>query len=185
MYSISLSYLPNIISILRIFLTIPIIYLLWVESYSFAFFLIFIAALSDGLDGFLARHYSWQSELGALLDPIADKILLVSLVIIFTAKGELPNWLMLIIVSRDVIIFVGALVYRWVTGAIKMQPLLISKVNTLLQISLVLLVAMKVADFWVSLPLLNAMIQVVALSTLLSGLSYVVLWTKYALQGNK
>jgi len=182
----SLSSLPNIISALRIFLTIPIIYLLWSESYSLAFLLIFIAAVSDGLDGFLARHYGWQSELGAMLDPIADKILLVSLVIIFAMKGELPFWLMVLIVSRDVIIFLGALLYRYVTGAIQMRPLFVSKVNTLLQIILVLLVAMKVADFRVSLLLLDAMIQMVALSTLLSGLSYIVLWTRYyALQGSK
>lgn len=162
-------------------MTMPIIYLIWVEFYSVAFLLIFIAALSDGLDGYLARRFSWQSELGAMLDPIADKILLVSLVILFSLKGEIPFWLMLIIVSRDVIIFIGAITYRIVTGAIQIRPLFISKVNTVLQIILVLLIAMKVADLWMNQWLLDIMVPIVTLSTLLSGLSYVILWTKYAI----
>ncbi len=160
---------------------VPIIWAVWNGEYKLAFILIFIAGVSDGVDGFLARYFNWKSKLGALLDPVADKILLISLFVVFALKGFLPLWLMYIVVGRDIIIFVGAVSYQLVTRQLEIQPLFISKINTALQIALVLLVALILADIQVAGGLLDVMIILVVLSTIVSGISYVVLWTRYTL----
>ena len=181
----SLKYLPNIISVLRVILVAPIIWSIWNGEYKLAFILIFIAGISDGIDGFLARYFNWKSKLGALLDPMADKILLVSLFVVFALKDLIPLWLMYMVVTRDLIIFWGAVAYQLVTKRLEMRPLFISKINTALQIALVLLVALKLANIQVASWLLNGMIISVVVSTLLSGISYVVLWSRYALSNHK
>ncbi|MEE9304174.1 MAG: CDP-alcohol phosphatidyltransferase family protein [Thiotrichaceae bacterium] len=174
----SLKHIPNIISIMRIILIVPIIWAVWNGEYNLAFILILIAGVSDAVDGFLARYFSWQSKLGALLDPLADKILLISLFVVFSFKGFIPLWLMYIVVARDVIIFLGAIAYQLVTRKLEIRPLFISKINTALQIVLVLLVALILADIQVARGLLDVMIILVVLSTLISGISYIVLWTR-------
>ncbi|MEE9351992.1 MAG: CDP-alcohol phosphatidyltransferase family protein [Thiotrichaceae bacterium] len=181
----SLKHIPNIISVLRIFLVIPIIGTIWHGDYKLALILIFIAGVSDGVDGFLARYFNWKSKLGAFLDPLADKILLISLFIVFSLKGLLPLWLMYMVISRDFIIFFGAIAYQLVTQELEMRPLFISKINTALQIVLVLLVALILADIHVASWLLDGMIILVVLSTLISGISYVVVWTRYTLSNKQ
>ncbi len=177
----SLKHIPNIISALRIILVIPIIGSIWHGDYKLALILIFIAGVSDGVDGFLARYFNWKSKLGAFLDPLADKILLISLFIVFSLKDLLPLWLMYMVITRDFIIFFGAVAYQLVTHDLEMRPLFISKINTALQIALVLIVALVLADIHVASWLLDGMIILVVLSTLISGISYVVLWTRYTL----
>ncbi len=176
-----LKHIPNILSILRILLIVPIISAIWQEHYLLAFILIVIAGVSDGVDGFLARVFNWQSALGALLDPLADKILLVSLFVVFALKDLLPMWLMYLVVGRDLVIIAGAAAYHLVTRQLEMRPLFISKINTTLQIILVILVALKLSDIHIAPWLLNGMMGLVALSTLLSGISYVITWTRYTL----
>lgn len=176
-----LRHIPNTISVLRILLIIPIIAAIWHEEYRLAFFLILVAGLSDGIDGFLARFFNWKSQLGALLDPLADKILLVSLFVVFALKELIPVWLMLLVVGRDIIIISGAIAYQLLTHRLEMRPLIISKINTALQILLVVLVAIQLSDIHIADSLLNVMIIVVALSTLASGVSYVYTWTRYAI----
>lgn len=178
----SLRHIPNIISMLRILLIIPIIIAIWKNEYRLALVLIFIAGVSDGIDGFLARAFNWRSRLGGILDPLADKILLMSLFVVFTFKGLLPMWLMYLVVTRDIVILGGAIAYHFVTHQLEMRPLIVSKINTGLQIALILLVALILAEVAVAPWMLNAMIVAVAISTLASGISYVVLWTRYTVE---
>ncbi len=173
--------IPNIISIIRIIMVFPIAMFIWQENYNSAFMLMIIAGLSDGLDGFLARTFQWQSKLGAILDPIADKLLLISIFIVCGLKNFLPWWLILMIIGRDLVIITGAFAYRHVTHDNKIRPLLISKINTALQILLVIITLYqatvhKLADYVIS-----SLIWVVAISTFISGMAYVILWTRYTL----
>ena len=103
------SEIPNIISILRILLVIPVIWLLLTDDFPSALWLFAIAGVSDALDGFLAKRYGWQSELGSLLDPLADKILLVSCYVVLGWLLLLPAWLVATVILRDVMIVVGAI----------------------------------------------------------------------------
>ena len=100
------------------------------------------AAATDGLDGFLAKRFGWTSELGKILDPLADKILLVGVFITLAALGFVPLWLAVTAVARDVVITVGAILYNWLYGYRELQgrPTVISKLNTLCQIIFLLLI---------------------------------------------
>lgn len=175
-------YIPNTITVIRILLIIPIIGYIWQDEYSMAFFLILIAGISDGVDGFLARYFHWQTPSGAVLDPLADKLLLVSLFIVFGFKGLLPGWLVFLVILRDVVIFFGAVAYHFVTHQLEMRPLMLSKISTALQIVLVILVALSLAYDNIPLWLFDVMIALVAGFTMISGIGYVVLWSRYTLQ---
>jgi cardiolipin synthase (CMP-forming) len=136
-------YLPNIITIARIFSVPVMIWLIVTENLSYAFVLFVVAGVSDALDGFLARKFRWQTELGAYLDPIADKTMLTSVYASLTFHGYMPIWLGILVVSRDLLI-VGAVVLAWLLDrAMEIRPLLIGKINTGLQI---LLAAAILAD---------------------------------------
>ena len=126
--------IPNIITVIRILSIAPICWLLWQEAYEWALTLLVLAGLSDALDGFLARRYGWLTRLGAMLDPVADKLFVVAVFIVFGLKGDLPWWLIALVMGRDVVIVLGAIAYRLFTGRLDMRPLIISKVNTGLQI---------------------------------------------------
>lgn len=172
--------IPNIITITRILAILPICWLLWREDYVLALVLLVLAGLSDALDGFLARRYGWFTRLGAVLDPLADKLFVMAMFIVFGLKGSLPWWLILLVIGRDIIIVSGALAYRWIVGSLKMRPLLLSKLNTGLQILLLALTLSHVALY--SLPpwFLQLTQYLVALSTFLSGAAYVLIWTRSA-----
>lgn len=177
-----LRHIPNIITIIRILLIVPIVLLLINDEYEWAISLIVIAGLSDALDGYLARKYHWQSELGAMLDPLADKAFLAGLIVVLGAKQLLPFWLVLGVVARDVIILIGAGFYQLVTRDLKMQPLWVSKINTALLVLLVLLVTFSMLVVSVPAWLIDGMVVIVALSTLISGIAYVVVWTRYTIK---
>lgn len=173
--------IPNIITVIRILSIAPICWLLWRGSYSLALILLVLAGLSDALDGFLARRYGWFTRLGAMLDPVADKLFVVSVFIVFGLKGSLPWWLIALVIGRDVVIVLGALAYRLVRGKLDMHPLLISKLNTGLQIALLAVtlfhVAMHPLPDWFN----QGLQWLVAATTCLSGMAYVYLWGRYAL----
>lgn len=177
-----LRYIPNTITVIRILLIIPIIGYIWQDEYSIAFFLILIAGVSDGVDGFLARYFHWQTPSGAVLDPLADKLLLVSLFVVFGFKGLLPHWLVALVILRDVVIFLGAVAYHFVTHQLEMRPLMLSKISTALQIMLVILVALSLAYANIPSWLFDVMIILVAVFTMISGIGYVVLWSRYTMQ---
>jgi len=169
-------HIPNIISVCRILLVYPVINLMLEKRFDWALTLFVIAGLSDALDGFLAKHFHWQSRLGSYIDPLADKLLLVSSYIVLSFMGLIPFWLMATVVLRDIVIFTGAVLYYFLLRPFEGQPLLISKVNTLLQLFLVFVVL--VHHGFVSLPAITitGLTGVVFLTTLISGAMYVYVW---------
>jgi cardiolipin synthase (CMP-forming) len=170
--------IPNLITVLRIVLVAPISWLLLRQEFGLALALFFVAGASDGLDGFLAKHYGWSSRLGALLDPLADKALLVACYASLAWIGLLPVWLLALVVARDVVIVAGAVVYNFRIRRLEAQPTLISKLNTLLQILLVLLVIVQQLVPWVNELWVRVLIYAVTVSVVWSGLDYVVTWSR-------
>lgn len=168
--------IPNLISIARVILVFPVIWLLLSHHYQSAMLLFFVAGASDALDGFLARQFHWQSRLGSILDPLADKFLLVSTFLCLGWLKALPWWLIGLIVLRDVVIVAGAVVYNFRIEKLDAEPSLISKLNTGLQIFLALLVVYGLGFSKEFSNFLPWMIWAVAITTVLSGLSYVVRW---------
>jgi cardiolipin synthase (CMP-forming) len=138
-------HLPNAISLSRVLLVAPIAWCLLQRHWSIALFLISMAGMSDGLDGFLARRYGWQSRLGGMLDAIADKLLLVSCFLILAWLGEVPWWLAMIVFSRDLLIASGAFGWRVLIGPIQPQPSFLSKACTFMQIIYLLVVLLALA----------------------------------------
>jgi cardiolipin synthase len=141
-----------------------------------AFLVFLLAGLSDAADGFLAKRYGWRSELGAYLDPIADKALLVSIYVTLGFAGHLPVWLVIAVVSRDILI-VGAVVLSWMLSRpLTMQPLLVSKANTLAQI---VLAGLVLAELGLGLglhPLVKVLIWVTGALTITSAAVYFWQW---------
>ncbi len=172
-------HIPNIISVLRILLVLPIAILLLNKAWEMAFILIFIAGISDAFDGFLARTFHWQSKLGSILDPVADKLLLVVLFVTLAYRDIIPSWLAALVISRDVVILVGAMSYQWITHDLKITPLLSSKLNTALQIVFVLLLMYHLAVSPVPEKAMFAMQIAVVVTTIISGVKYVICWTNY------
>lgn len=172
-------HIPNIISILRMFLVLPIAIQLYHGNWMFAFVLIFIAGLSDALDGFLARAFNWQSNLGSFLDPIADKLLLIVIFVLLAHKNIIPIWLMGLVVGRDIVIVAGASFYQWKTRALKMSPLISSKINTAMQVIFVLCMLIHLTVMPLPSLLIQGLVWVVALTTVVSGALYVINWTYY------
>jgi cardiolipin synthase len=172
--------IPNLISFLRILLTLPIVWLLFEREFSYALLLFAVAGFSDGLDGFLAKHFNWRSHLGGLLDPLADKALLMCSFLVLGALGLIPVWLVILVIFRDLTIMGGALYYHFSVEEVAGEPTLISKLNTLLQIVLVLLVVTDAGPLPLPSTLLLSLIWLTALTTLSSGFVYVWVWTRKA-----
>ena len=172
--------IPNIISIARVVLVFPVIWLLLSQQYQSAMLLFFVAGISDALDGFLARQFHWQSRLGGILDPLADKFLLVSSYLCLGWLQALSWWLVGLVVLRDVIIVMGAVAYNFRVEKLDAQPSLMSKLNTGLQILLVLLVVYDLGFSALPDRLLQGMMWTVAFTTLWSGIGYVFSWGRKA-----
>ena len=172
--------LPNALSIIRIILTVPIVIALLKEQYLLTLMLFLFAGITDALDGWIAKQFSFQSRLGSILDPMADKILLASTFLSLYWVGILPLWLLLLIFVRDIIIVAGALGYflgEMNESTELLEPTLISKFNTVLQI--VLIVFLLVMQIYIDLNTLKEMLYIViATSTGLSGADYMWLWIK-------
>lgn len=129
--------LPNIITSIRLVLLVPLSFYLSAGRYEIAVYIFFIAGFSDALDGFLAKKFGWVSRFGSILDPIADKALLVVTMAILTLNGEI-DWVLFICVAiRDIYIVLGAYVYYKNIGPFDMQPSWLSKFNTFAQILMV------------------------------------------------
>ncbi|MCU0832198.1 MAG: CDP-alcohol phosphatidyltransferase family protein [Rhizobiaceae bacterium] len=170
--------LPNMITLLRFLLVPVVVWGLISAEYWIAFLGFVVAGISDGVDGFIARQFNQRSELGAWLDPAADKMLLVSVFLLLGWLGELPGWLVVLFVSRDVMI-VGAIILSSLMGTtLEMRPILISKMNTAVQIALAALVLAELALIG-DLPTVRmSLIVLAAFLTLASGFAYVLSWTR-------
>lgn len=138
-------HLPNALTLMRLALTVPIALLLLAERHAQALCLFAVAGFSDALDGFLARRFGWVSRLGSLLDPLADKLLLVTSYMCLTATQVLPAWLTLIVLLRDALIVSGAGLYRLLLGPLQFQPSGLGKLSTVMQIVLVLAVLLELS----------------------------------------
>jgi len=169
--------IPNLITLVRILLTVPIALALVHQQLDTTLILFAIAALSDALDGFLARRFGWQSELGAILDPIADKLLLATVFISLTVLGLVPLWLMAAALARDAIIVSGAAAYRVFIGPLTAQPSMVSKLNTLCQAAFVLVVVARAAFAEPPLWAEAALGALVFVTTVVSGIDYVMTYS--------
>lgn len=180
-----LSYIPNWICVVRICLVAPIIWLLVQQRYEFALILIMVAGLSDGLDGFLARHFNWTSRIGGLLDPLADKLLFVSVFAALTWNGLIPIWLFIVVIGRDLVIVSGALAYEYLIGPVEPNPTKVGKLNTVLALIYLFFVMTRQIFGWpppASITIAGTGVFVVSL---VSGLHYVLTWSRFALQAGK
>lgn len=168
--------IPNLITVFRLLLVPAIVGLIGSGSFEAALWVFVLAGISDGVDGFLAKHFDMESELGAYLDPIADKALLVSIYVILTMIGEIPLWLTLMVVSRDVLI-VGGVLLSWIMERpVKMSPLYVSKSNTVAQIVYASLVMGDLAFSFDLSGARSTALVFVAVLTVLSAAAYLVEW---------
>lgn len=174
--------IPNIISLLRILLVVPVVWLLLRQEYSLALMLFFIAGISDGIDGYLAKRNNWQSRLGSILDPLADKLLLISTYMSLAWLGHIPMWLVLFVLLRDLIIISGAVAYHIKFGEYEMTPTVVSKINTFFQITLVLVVMFSEGLYALPDKFLVYLSYAVLATTLLSGADYVWVWGQKAVR---
>ena len=172
--------LPNLITLFRLALVPVVVYLLWQGRYGTALVVFLAAAVSDFLDGVLARRLNMTSEFGARLDPIADKLNMIGAAVVLAWHGLLPLWLAAAIILRDVVIVSGAAAYRYRVGYVEIAPTLLSKVNTFAEFGVLLLVMMHAADWLNVEPILEPMFVLVFATVLASGAQYVWVWSRKA-----
>lgn len=171
--------IPNLITLGRILLVPVVVWAITAGEMRVAFVLFLAAGISDAVDGFLAKRFGMATELGAYLDPLADKVLIVSIYVALGFSEAVPRWLVILVVSRDLMI-IGAVMLSWLVGKpVEVKPLLVSKLNTAAQIFFAGLVlgslGLRFNPGWV-LPLTTAL---VAALTLLSVAAYVREWVRH------
>jgi cardiolipin synthase len=173
-------HLPNLICLVRLALIWPIAVALQAGNPLLALGMFMAAAVSDGLDGYLAKRFNWTSELGKFLDPLADKLLLVTVFVEAAWLGLVPWWLTAAVVARDVMIGLGALVFRLWFGPLRGRPTVISKVNTAAQLLYLMTVMLNAALDIPPREVLDALAILTLATTVFSGLHYVVTFTRRA-----
>lgn len=176
----SLSFLPNLLCILRILLVYPVAAWILQGHYPQVLALFAFAAFTDALDGYLAKRYGWSSELGKVLDPLADKLLLVTVFICLSLAGLVPLWIVGLVLFRDLVIFFGAVTYKWLFGPLHGEPTAVSKLNTLCQILFCLAVVASAGFGWPGDPAVIALGALVLVSTAVSGIDYTLIYTRRA-----
>lgn len=171
--------IPNLITIARLLLVPVVVVTIGQGLWTLSFVLFVVAGISDAADGIIARRFNLRSELGAYLDAIADKALLVSIYIALSVTGTLPEWLVVVVVSRDAMIVSAVLISRLMDRPVEIKPLLVSKVNTAAQIGFAALVlgalSAGIAPGWW---LMAGMLAVAAL-TVLSAAAYLAVWLRH------
>jgi cardiolipin synthase len=159
-------------------LAVPLaVWLIIQDRYGLAFWVFAAAGVSDALDGFIAKQFNLRTVLGGFLDPLADKALLMSVYVALGYRGQVETWLVILIVSRDILIIGGAILYQTMTQSLTMQPLLISKINTGAQIAFAILLLAKLGlDVSTDYGVVAAASLFVATTTILSGAAYIAIW---------
>lgn len=171
--------LPNLITLGRVVLVPIVFWLLLTGEMQLAFVLFLVAGISDGVDGYLAKRFGWTSELGAYLDPLADKLLLVCIFIALGVAGKLPSWLVIGVVTRDVLIVAGVMLAWLLANPVHIHPLVVSKLNTVAQIVLASVV-MADEGFGLGLGTLRlVLVWVTALLILASLGAYARTWMRH------
>ncbi len=172
--------LPNMISLARLFAAPVTVWLMLTGEMTVAFWLFLIASGSDAVDGFIAKRFDRETMLGANLDPLAEKALLVRVYITLGVLDHLALWLVILVVFRDILIIGGVLLLWLLARSFTIQPLMISKVNTVAQIVLAAVVLGDLGLDLVTDGLVQMLIYAVAATTLASGATYLVEWTRRA-----
>jgi cardiolipin synthase len=171
-----MSFIPNLLTLLRAAAAPILIVLLEDKAFNLALLVFILAGVSDGLDGYIAKRYHFETRLGAILDPVADKVLLVSGFVMLTILDLIPLWLLVTVVFRDVLIVGGYLVLVTLNGNVQMQPSAVSKLNTVMQISLLAIILAQQAQ-WIAIPMLTTLlVAAVFVTTVISGAHYVWVW---------
>jgi cardiolipin synthase len=175
--------IPNFITIARLLGVPLIVWLIIADRYVEATTLFILAGLSDAADGFIAKRFHATSELGAYLDPIADKALLVSVFVTLGFKGVLPAWLIVLVVSRDLFIIGGMLLAYMMSNPMPVHPLWVSKANTVAQIILIAFVLIDRSGVTVFQTLVAATVLAVAALTIGSAAAYLIGWVRHMAGG--
>lgn len=171
--------LPNIITLMRILLVPVIVWAIASQQMKLAFAIFVVAGVSDAVDGFLAKRFNMVTDIGALLDPVADKALLVSIYMTLGISGSVPGWLVILVVSRDVMI-VGAVIISWLLeNPIPMKPLMVSKMNTVAQVAFAALVLASLGFGFTAGAYETILIFAVAVLTSLSMVFYLIEWARH------
>jgi len=176
----TLRFLPNLLCVLRLLLVYPVAHGILQGHYPQVLALFAIAAFTDGLDGFLAKRFGWESELGRVLDPLADKLLLVTVFICLSIARIAPWWLAALVLLRDLVIFFGALTYKWLFGPLRGRPTAASKFNTVCQIAFCLAAVAWAGFGWPGDEVVIALGALVVVSTSVSGIDYTLIYSRRA-----
>jgi cardiolipin synthase len=178
-----LSWIPNAISIMRILLIAPIILLFVNDEFGWALGLFVIAGLSDGVDGYIAKKYDWDTRLGAFLDPAGDKLLVAWSFGTLAFLGHVPVWMAVIVISRDVIIVAGSFIYHYLVHRLEGDPTVISKLNTGLEFAFLIFVMSKAGFDWPDDITITVVGAAVLVTVVISGYDYVSNWVRSAREG--
>jgi cardiolipin synthase len=171
--------IPNLITLARILLVPVVVWTIAAGQMHLAFLLFLAAAISDGVDGFLAKRFGMKTELGAYLDPLADKALIVSIYVTLGITGVIPLWIVILVVSRDIMI-VSAVILSWlVNRPVAIRPHVVSKINTAAQILFACLVLASHGYRFNAEPVLTLVMALVAVLTLLSVGLYLGEWMRH------
>jgi cardiolipin synthase (CMP-forming) len=171
--------IPNLITLARILLVPVVVWAITSGEMRFAFLLFLAAGVSDAVDGFLAKRFGMATELGAYLDPLADKAMIVSIYVALGIAEAIPRWLVILVVSRDIMI-VGAVMLAWlIDKPLVLNPLLVSKLNTVAQIALALVVLGALGLGFAAQEAITLLMALVAALTLLSIGFYVAVWVRH------
>ena len=171
-----LSQIPNLLTLVRIAACPILILLLYERNYELALYIFVAAGITDALDGYIAKKFNCASDLGVVLDPMADKLLIASTYVMLAIIGDIPFWLLVVVVFRDLVILGGYMIIVMMGQEVLMRPTYSSKINTFLQISLMVAVLLERSEI-LSIPMVvETLIFGVLVSTVLSGIQYVWLW---------
>jgi len=176
----SLRHLPNLLCVLRILMVYPVAHWILQGRYADVMLLFAVAASTDALDGFLAKRFGWTSRLGKFLDPLADKLLLITVFICLSVNGVVPWILTGLVLLRDLVIVFGALTYKVLFGPVNGNPTIASKINTLAQILYCLAVVAAAGYQWPPGWVLLALGAFVLFSTCVSGIDYTLIYIRRA-----
>jgi len=171
--------IPNILTLARIIITPFIVYAILSGEAVMALILMIVAGVTDMLDGAIARYFDQRTTVGAYLDPLADKLMLISTFVTLFIIGNVPLFLFLAVIFRDLIIVLGAMAYEMVTHSLKMEPSMVSKVTTFMQILYVVTMLLHMAypldEIWIT-----SVVWGTFVITCISGLHYLLVWTRKA-----
>lgn len=176
----NLSFIPNLLTIARMVVVPPLVWLLLIGEYQWALALAIFAGVSDLLDGWLARRFSWQSRWGSVFDPLADKLLMVASYVTLGWLGELPWWLIALVIFRDLVIVIGGFVYHFRFERVDAQPTQLSRFNTFCQVFLMWFVLIRLAGLPLPREAQIGLVWLVAVMAFITLVHYTWIWSSRA-----